>query len=213
MENVNFEPWIGPKYNEGLHGKKIMILGDSHYCKDDLKEGGICWPSCVKSKMKSSCNKLTKEVVDEYLNDYKGQKYLQVFQVCDRAYYGKESTQQEKEDFWNSVIFYNYFQNSQKEPGQKKPEITEDPEIAFKEVLEEYLPDLIIVWGIRLYNYLPNWDGIASKIEIDENKKTNIWTYTIKGKDIPLMVVHHPNRGLGKSWEYWHPFYKKFIGY
>lgn len=41
MENVNFKPWVGPKYSEGLHGKKIMILGDSHYCKDELKEGGI----------------------------------------------------------------------------------------------------------------------------------------------------------------------------
>ena len=213
MENVNFKPWVGPKYSDGLHGKKIMILGDSHYCKDELKEGGVCWPTCVKSKMKTSCNMQTNGIVEEYLYDYKGQRYLQVFQACDRAYYGKESSQQEKEDFWNSVMFYNYFQNSQKGPS-KVIEITEDAEIAFKEILEEYLPDLIIVWGKRLYNdYLPNWEGLASKIEIDENKKTDIRTYSIKGKDIHIMEVHHPNRGLGKSWEYWHPFYKKFIGY
>lgn len=213
MENVNFKPWVGPKYSDGLHGKKIMILGDSHYCKDELKEGGVCWPSCIKSKMKTTCKTQTSDVIEDYLYDYRGQHYLQVFQACDRAYYGKETSQQEKEDFWNSVIFYNYFQNSQKGPREEL-EITEDAEKAFKEVLEKYLPDLIIVWGRRLYDYyLPNWEGVASKIEIEENKTTDSWTYNIKGKNIQVMVVHHPSQGLGKSWEYWHPFYKKFIGF
>ena len=33
MDRPFFEPWIGGNYeNGGLFGKKILALGDSHYC-------------------------------------------------------------------------------------------------------------------------------------------------------------------------------------
>ena len=33
MDRPFFEPWIGENYeNGGLFGKKILALGDSHYC-------------------------------------------------------------------------------------------------------------------------------------------------------------------------------------
>ena len=40
MENieykcVKFRPWVGTNYKKGFQGKKILILGESHYCKED----------------------------------------------------------------------------------------------------------------------------------------------------------------------------------
>lgn len=32
MKNVHFLPWVGSKYNIGWQGKRLMILGESHYC-------------------------------------------------------------------------------------------------------------------------------------------------------------------------------------
>ena len=32
FKNVFFIPYIGDKYEQGYHGKKVLVLGESHYC-------------------------------------------------------------------------------------------------------------------------------------------------------------------------------------
>lgn len=212
MEHVNFLPWEGKYYQQGFHGKRILVLGDSHYCDKELADDGQCHPECQRSKMKEGCHSFTSDVMLQYLFEYRGEQSLQCFLCFERAINGREINQAEKEEFWNSVIFYNFFQNSQKEPGCEI-NVTEDPEIAFKEILEKYMPDLIIIWGCRLYNYLPDWDGEHSIIYDGKGNKTDIWNYKINGKIIPAMKVHHPSWPSGKRREYWHNFYRKFIGF
>lgn len=79
-----------------------------------------------------------------------------------------------------------------------------------KEILEEYLPDYIIVWGNRLYEGLPDWNGEHAILKVSENDKTDVWIYTINGKRIPAMRVLHPSSPVGKNWMYWHAFYEDF---
>ncbi len=31
---IYFKPWIGSDYENGVNGKKIMVLGHCHYCND-----------------------------------------------------------------------------------------------------------------------------------------------------------------------------------
>ena len=214
MKNVNFRPRVGENYSsEGFNGNRILVLGESHYCKKELSPNGICFPLCKKENMKSDCFSQTQDVLDYFVYSYNGEKYLQTFLCFERAVLGKELSQKERERFWNSVIFYNYIQYSQKGPRQHLQQDTwEQSELAFKEVLEFYMPDCIIVWGARLYNYvLPNWDRVGSKLYINDTESTDIWTYTINGKKIPAMKVHHPSTPTGKDWHYWHEFYKKFL--
>ena len=43
MSNINFKPWIGKNYlTKGYQGKRILVLGESHYCSKELSEGGRC---------------------------------------------------------------------------------------------------------------------------------------------------------------------------
>jgi len=35
FKNVFFIPYIGDKYEQGYHGKKVLVLGESHYCVDE----------------------------------------------------------------------------------------------------------------------------------------------------------------------------------
>ena len=64
MQNVNFNPWKGNNYEEGLFDKKILILGESHYCEDSdksQKSRHACPKEfdryCMSCHMDSECHK------------------------------------------------------------------------------------------------------------------------------------------------------------
>jgi len=212
MSHVNFRPWVGKNYlSQGYKGKRILVLGESHYCGESIN-GGDCYPLCTREKiMQNNCVSFTINVIHDYVYSYSGVPFEQTFLCFERAIIGKELTQEEREDFWERVIFYNYIQFAQDGPRKSiKPEYWEESELAFKEMLEEYMPDCIIVWGVRLYEGLPDWGGKHSLLQISENDSTDVWTYTIQGKNIPALLVHHPSSPTGKSWPYWHEVYEKF---
>ena len=211
MSHINFRPWVGKNYlSQGYKGKRILVLGESHYCYE-LCEGRKCYPLCTKEKMKEDCFSQTEDVLEAFVHSYSGESYEQTFLCFERAILGKEATQEEREELWNGVVFYNYLQFDQAGPRKPiMPEYWAESELAFKEMLEEYMPDYIIVWGVRLYEGLPDWGGKHSLLQISENDSTDVWTYTIQGKKIPALLVHHPSSPTGKSWPYWHEVYEKF---
>ena len=192
---IFFKPWVGRDYNTGgVFGKKVLVLGESHYgdATDATDE--------------------TIGVVKEFVYEYWGAPYQQTFLCFERALAGREINQEEREQLWNSVMFYNYFQKSTTGPRTgPNMEAEKESEEAFRELLEQYQPDAIIVWGARLYQLLPGWDGTESKIKVGDDSCL-VWHYTIKGKQIPAMSVHHPSAPTGKDWAYWHQFHKAFIG-
>jgi hypothetical protein len=209
MSEINFRPWIGKNYqSSGYKGKRILVLGESHHCGNL----GLDCPSCKKENLKDDCFSFTEDVLNTILYGYTGEPYMQTFLCFERAIVGRKMTQEEREEFWQGVIFYNYIQYAQSAARQSpQPEHWAKSECAFKELLEEYLPDYIIVWGVRLYGGLPNWNGESSILQINEKAKTDVWTYNIKGKRIPAIKVHHPSSPSGKRWIYWHEFYKEFL--
>lgn len=41
--NIFFQPFVGKDYaNGGIFGKRIMILGESHYCDESCADCGDC---------------------------------------------------------------------------------------------------------------------------------------------------------------------------
>ncbi len=41
--NIFFQPFVGMDYaNGGIFGKRIMILGESHYCDESCADCGDC---------------------------------------------------------------------------------------------------------------------------------------------------------------------------
>ena len=56
MNNVIFTPWVGKFYQKnGYENKKILILGESHYCHKCKELDGIkCWATEKKNVMKEN---------------------------------------------------------------------------------------------------------------------------------------------------------------
>ncbi len=192
---IFFKPWVGSEYQTGgVYGKKVLVLGESHY------GDGADAPDDTTGTVK------------EFVYEYWGASYQQTFLCFERALAGREINQDEREQLWNSIMFYNFFQKSTTGP-RTAPDMTvkQESEDAFHELLEQYQPDAIIVWGQRLYELLPAWDGNETSLKVGDDS-CPVWHYPIKGKSIPAMRVHHPSAPSGKSWEYWYQFHKAFIG-
>lgn len=213
MSYINFKPWVGNKYaTTGYTGMKILVLGESHYCIKELDDGGRCYPICHKEKMDDMCHNQTQDVVREAVYGYKGQGYLRCFVSFERAVAGKVLTQEEREDFWESVMFYNYIQYALSAPRTSpNPEFWGNSEKAFVELLEKYSPDKIIVWGARLYNGLPGMGGHEAKLIVSDVDNANVWIYNINGKEIPALKILHPSCPRGKNWHYWHIIISRFL--
>ena len=119
---------------------------------------------------------------------------------------------EDKKNAWEHLSFYNYVQEAMTGPRvSPTPEDFKNSEEAFWEILNELKPDLIIVWGARLYNNLPQEGKQLEDLEVVVNdlfqKKDSleIWSYN----NIPIMPIVHPSSAY--SIDYFSRFIKAFI--
>lgn len=190
MSKSFFKPWVGPKYyQEGFNQKRLLILGESHYCDEEL---------CVDcGKIENTrCASFTIDTVKKYL-DYKNgrgphESWMNTFTKFTNVMLGSDNSKENIEQFWNSIMFYNYVQKAL--TGSRKDPLKADFESSFEpfiEVLTDYKPDLVIVWGLRL------WDSIPDKGEwgpdISKGKYWKIYYFNIANKKIPLLCIYHPS--------------------
>lgn len=194
MKNVFFKPWVGKNYlSTGIDGKKLLVLGESHYCGENC-------PTCGKLEIDDkNCREFTTNVVNGYLKYKKGDSefegWMNTFTKFGNVFYNKHLGLEEVQAFWNSIVFYNFVQSSTNGPRESPTaeEFTKSAS-AFFEVLKSYKPDLIIVWGERLWKQLPDtgeW-GKEETIFNKENKRP-FYYYTSDQKKIPTFSVFHPS--------------------
>jgi hypothetical protein len=192
MEHVRFKPWVGKDYcTKGFNGKKILALGEKHHCKPEEAVPEI------------TCN-----VIKGLLNiDNEREGYDSTFTNFEKAMTGKELSFEERVEFWHSLIFYNYVQTHVSAPRDKPTaQQFEESRPAFFEILEEYKPDLIIVWWKRLWGKLPDCRESGESVLDDDEP---LYYYTINDKKIPAYRICKPPPGDG--WDYWTKYLQEAI--
>lgn len=192
-KNVFFKPFIGKNYfNKGFNGVKLLVLGESHYCG----EKGVGCKFCGVLSGKD-CSDKTNEVISDFLNYKSGEvvydNWMRTFTTFTNVIFGEPISNEMVIDFWNSVVFYNYVQSSTDGP-RIPPDSNQfnDSINAFIEILEECKPDLIIVWGKRLWNYLPDI-GREGNEKLLGNDAEGLYYYKVGEKEIPAYRVDHPS--------------------
>lgn len=189
MENVFFYPRVGKDYNKGFNGVNLLILGESHYC------GEGC-PNCG-NPLNNNCFDFTINALDRYIDYKKGkgehEYWMNTFTRFTNILLEEQVDNKILINFWDSVIFYNYVQSSTEGPRISPTSIQfEESKNAFIEVIDEYEPDLILVWGERLWNKMPSIGRWGSENILD---KTNgrFYYYKGKNKEIPAYCIYHPS--------------------
>jgi len=190
MSKVFFKPWIGKNYlTHGYNGKKIFLLGESHYCGD-------CLAPCP-DYFSEKCKNKTIQVVEDFLN-YKNNNgvhkpYMTTYTRFTNIFIGKKIRNNELINFWNSVVFYSYIQIAMDKPRQEPSmEDFETGDEAFVEVIQELQPDVIIVWGNRLWEKMPDSFHEINEDFLDRQGRL-LYYYFNNGKEIPAMGIYHPS--------------------
>ncbi len=185
---VKFLPWVGANYTNGINGKRIMALGESHYCNH---------PS-------EAVPEITNSVILDLLNpssDHEG--YKNTYTKFERALALKTLSQAEKAELWNSIAFYNYVQvpMTGARVSPTKDDFVNSTEALFK-VLNQHLPNILIVWGQRLYKNLPESGHQGQDLILPDGKISETWIYPLSnGHNVYILPINHPSSGF--SWEYW----------
>ena len=204
--NIFFQPFVGKDYaNGGLFGKRIMILGESHYC-----DGGCC--DCGNCHLYKQCANFTQDVLCDFLDETKvRQKWMRTFVKFERSLVGKMTDWALRQKIWDSVMFYNYLQVAMSGP-RKAGTSAQYKQAAnvFFEVIDKYEPECIIVWGKRLWNNMPNerWQD-GDDIVVDGNHIATGYYLLSNGKRAKVVAVYHPSGGY--SWDYWHKVIKRLL--
>lgn len=208
-KGVKFLPFVGDQYWYGISfndngelvlgteakpGKKVLVLGESHYCDEDLSDEEL--------------SSFTRDVLDCYLNSEERYSWMRTFVKFERALSNTVTKFEDSKNIWNHLMFYNYLQRPLR--GTRMAGDSEDYEEAktpFFAILKLYQPDYIIVWGRRLFDNLPSENGEEGKYMsgIDMNS----WSYKIEDKMIKVLPIYHPS--VGFSWDYWHKVIVVFL--
>lgn len=205
MSNV-FSPRIGKGYARGgIFGKKILALGESHYCGSGCADCGECGKH-------PECSDFTTKVVNWCLDSsVEREGWMNTYLKFERSLVGKETTSLESRKIWDSIAFYNFLQvamGGAREAGtDQQYRAAAEP---FMQVLEELQPDVLVVWGVRLWNNLPNrnWtDG--PKVSVDGYEVQNGYYTLSSGKKVKVVCVYHPS--VGYDWSFWHKVIVNFI--
>lgn len=163
MSNFNFKPWIGPYYE--CSEMKMLVIGDSPYC-GECERCGVRG-DCTKEEMEG-CYHYTINTVNDYIKARHGLQRWGKWMSCtylkfDKIIYGIDDVSIEQtEKLWNSIAFFNFIQSAASPNPNNKNYKAEDydksrPIVA--KLIEQLMPNIIIVWGRKAYEALSeaNW--------------------------------------------------------
>lgn len=205
--NVYFKPWVGPNYETSE--RKILVIGDSHYCKDnDCGQCGVRG-NCSMEEM-SACRDFTINAVKNYLTfragGKKGNWMTKTYLPFDKIFIGKEDVSSEESlAMWNNIAFHNFVQTAISLGASNKNYTNEDYAASSPmatEVINTLRPDVVIVWGGRAWGALTD-EGWHS----GENDYSGYYTWA-DGHKVNCIKIVHPSRA---GFEEWHEKLRNFL--
>ncbi|MCF0232602.1 MAG: hypothetical protein HUJ63_10155 [Enterococcus sp.] len=204
VTNRFFEPYKGEKYEEGINGKKILVVGASFYCdKLDCPFFSKCTSTIIKDS--SAYNNLCPKYKDKDMLLCKEPSYC----IEDEPKTYKRFTDAmadfvgcaKSDEIWKYLAFTNYVQfflpsrKKGKARFTRKSDLSERDFLAFNETLMQLQPDIVIIWGCVFNSQVKekNPDLINNGLLADTNNY--VCQIKPKGFDKPITIInpYHPS--------------------
>lgn len=181
LDTLTFLPWEGKVYaTQGIAGTRLLILGESHYFDKPLPV--------------SDSRTFTQYSIRTWAMPSK--KTARVFTIAERAVLRAAGlTGVTREEFWNSVSFYNYLTVVLRHPReQPQPETWAHSADQFRIVLDAVAPQAVLVLGKRLLAHLSSI-GIAKENGAAGGALAGLDVVSATGVQIPAEDITHPSGG------------------
>lgn len=138
---VRFAPWVGPHYERGCGGLRILLVCESHYGAKQHERPTVT-PEIIKAL---ALGERHPQATGKLRRHPHFTKIMSAVQNVRQAF-----TRAQKRDFWNSVAYYNFLQEFLPDSRVPPPPgAWQRGERAFSEVLAVLAPDLIVCFSLR----------------------------------------------------------------
>lgn len=201
-----FCPWIGENYQQSRWGKRVLVLGESHYQWDENQPIDN-WPTLTVECVEG-------QIAEDAAQRDPPQRFWTGIAI---AFLNPPPhhlpTLEEKRAFWHSVAFYNYIQQCVGfgPYAEPTPEMWPQSLPAFQHLLDTHQPEAMIVLG------RPNWWNIQEldgqegpRIEGAEYEETQ-WLVHAGGPCLTYGIEHPSHPGF--NGRCWHPFIMQALQY
>ena len=189
--HIRFKPWIGDYYGkpQGVFGgKRVLVLGESHYGSNDYPRLTI---DCVEGQAS-------------------GEESYAFWTKIVRAFYNQNAGQKEKSEFWHSVAFANLVQEIVGGRARVRPtaEMWASGLIAFPELLACLRPQVVVGLGQDVWHYLTVWRHLTKsgkagpRLRKAPKDMRETWLCPYKGGRALVYYVPHP-AGPGLRYKDW----------
>jgi len=191
-----FRPWVGEKYDQGIGGRKVLLVAESCYEWED-----------TNGKMTPKRDHMTTQI-QWILTGETMPFYSNIAHTFTRAAAGLSSIA----DFWQRVAFHEFVQrpmtNASERPSSSDWERGQKP---FLEVAQKLSPDCVFILGFELWKWLPELEGYeAEKLFCSEGEELWRCGYRFQSERVtPVYRLHHPSRAF--SPELWAPCVRKAL--
>ena len=174
-----FLPWEGPNYRSSR--PRLLVVGESQYD----------WAT-RKVSDKLSTRRIVRDVIAY-------PKLGGVFQKFSAAILGHWPDFKERQNLLRRIAFYNYIQCWMGAPRERvSAAMWATGEGPFPVVLTLLQPQLILVFGKRTWNRLPNLDGAKGKpLTTSDGDHNSTWLYP-GGRRQPALAFHIPHPSGGR---------------
>lgn len=205
-----FRPRIGKNYWKGFRGYRTFVLGAYHFCREWHAMRYHCthYEQCVREGRSREFNETCPIYldrmdlydgyyrisnsniieIDSYIEGERCPSYGEFTRrMTDKS--GRLISSEDRENFWESVIFYNYIQHFLPEAEEfsyqdHKKELDADFP-AFARVLDELKPEIIYIWTDAIKDAVLNNRMSLAGIELvpcsrEDVGSMSVWTITVK---------------------------------
>ena len=206
VPNLRWTPWVGRTYSGAAFGKRLLIVGESHYAKanpNQTVEAGI--------EKYNGYKEFTREVIWEC--PISGEWPNRTLEIIPRIFMGDKNYR--REEFWQGVAFYNFIQRMVNYDAKPPERPSKDDFMlgwtVFYDVLKVLRPDYCVFLGSTAHQCfwaaMKNMGADYSDVKRRE-KVGRCWGYRaglkIADNEIPLVFIQHPGKCFSPP--EWHQF-------
>jgi hypothetical protein len=212
--HVFFKEYVGEKYKNGLCGRRVLVLGESLFCKYDGQGNhercpffGVCTDTSIKnsSAFDQKCpyeedGPLSEVVVNNVKNfllspEGKGiSSYLNFTDLMKAA-----GIVHGKEDLFERIVLYDFLQFYAPLRNIKPSFFSDRDDLAFEEIVRKHDPQLIIIWGVKVGDHIKA-EGKFPAEDIQGADPDYIFRKKVAGRWRLFLCINHPSRRCN-PWE------------